>query len=55
MEFGMSRRIKPKQKYMHISMKDVWHNLVKNKGLWGYVVILKLLGRKVAQIGPSRC
>ena len=27
MEFGMSRRIKPKEKYMHISMKEVWRNL----------------------------
>ena len=27
MEFGMSRWIKPKDKYVHISVKEVWHNL----------------------------
>ena len=27
MEFGMSRMIKPKEKYVHISMKEVWRNL----------------------------
>ena len=27
MEFGMSRRIKPKEKYVRISMKDVLCNL----------------------------
>ena len=27
MEFGMSRRIKPKEKYVRISMKEIWHNL----------------------------
>ena len=30
----MSRRIKPKEKYVNISMKEVWHNLeglFKNK------------------------
>ena len=27
MEFGMSGRIKPNEKYMRISMKEVWHNL----------------------------
>ena len=37
MEFGMSRRIKPKEKYVHISMKDIWRNLdgpykIKNCG-----------------------
>ena len=26
-EFGMSHRIKPKKKYVHISMKEVWCNL----------------------------
>ena len=24
MEFGMSRRIKPKDKYVRISMKEIW-------------------------------
>ena len=41
MEFGMSRRIKPKQKYVRISMKEIWRNLYgppKNKELWIYVV-----------------
>ena len=27
MEFGMSRRIKPKDKYVRISMKEIWCNL----------------------------
>ena len=27
MEFGMSRRIKPKEKYVHISRKEIWRNL----------------------------
>ena len=26
MEFGMSRRIKPKEKYVCISMKEIWCN-----------------------------
>ena len=26
MEFGMSHRIKPKEKYVRISMKEVWRN-----------------------------
>ena len=41
MEFGMSRRIKPKEKYVHISMKDIWRNLggpLKNFELWIYIV-----------------
>ena len=32
---------KPKEKYVHISMKEVWRNLdnqSKNKELWSYVV-----------------
>ena len=27
MEFGMSRSIKPKEKYVCISMKEIWYNL----------------------------
>ena len=27
MEFGMSRRIKPKEKYVRISMKEIWRDL----------------------------
>ena len=27
MEFGMSRRIKPKKKYVRISVKELWCNL----------------------------
>ena len=27
MEFGMSRRIKPKEKYVRISLKEIWRNL----------------------------
>ena len=41
MELGMSRRIKPKEKYMRISMKEIWCNLdgpLKNLELWSYVV-----------------
>ena len=40
MEFGMSRRIKPKRN-MCISMKEIWCNLdgpLKNNELWSYVV-----------------
>ena len=51
MEFGMSRRIKPKRK-MCGGKRDIWPTLdgpPKNKELCSYV------GRKVAQIGPSRC
>ena len=43
MEFGMSRRIKPKD--------EVWHNLdgpSKNKELWSYVVSFELSRPKVA-------
>ena len=39
MEFGMSRRIKPKEKYARISMKEIWRNLddpLKNKEFWSY-------------------
>ena len=41
MEFGMSRRIKPKEKYVRVAMKEIWRNLdgpPKNKQLWSYVV-----------------
>ena len=52
MEFGMSRRIKPKEKYVLISLKDIWLNLdgpPKNKEL---LVVSFLISRpKVAQIG----
>ena len=37
----MSRRIKSKEKYVRISMKEIWRNLYgppKNKELWSYVV-----------------
>ena len=49
MEFGMSRRIKPNEKYVCISMKEIWRNLdglSKIKNLWSYVVLLNLVGRK---------
>ena len=58
MEFGISRRIKPKEKYVRISMKEIWRNLdgpLKNKELWSYVVSFEFSRPKVAQIGPSRC
>ena len=54
MEFGMSRRIKPKEKYVRISMKEIWRNLdgpPKNKELWSYVVSFEFSRPKVAQIG----
>ena len=41
MEFGMSRRITPKEKYVYISLKEIWCNLdglPKIKELWFYVV-----------------
>ena len=41
MEFGMSRRVKPREKYVRISMKEIWRNLAgppKNKEFWSYVV-----------------
>ena len=40
----MSRRIKPKEKYVRISMKEMWRNLdgpPKNKESWSYVVSFK--------------
>ena len=41
MEFGMSLRIKPNEKYVCISLKEIWRNLdgpPKNKELWSYIV-----------------
>ena len=41
MEFGMSRRVKPEEKYVRISMKEILSNLdspPKNKELWSYIV-----------------
>ena len=37
MEFGMSRRINPKEKYVRISMKEIWTVCHKIE-LWSYVV-----------------
>ena len=51
MEFGMYRRIKSTNKYMRISMKEVWRNLdgpSKNKELWSYVVSFEFSRPKVA-------
>ena len=51
MEFGMSRRIKPKEKYVRISMKEIWHNLdgpPKNKELWSDVVSFEFSTPKIA-------
>ena len=45
----MSRRIKPKEKYVRISMKEICRNLdgpPKNKELWSYVVKVELVNRK---------
>ena len=58
MEFGLSCRIKPKEKYVRISMKEICRNLdglLKNKELWNYIVSFEFSRTKVAQIGPSRC
>ena len=58
MEFGMSRRIKPKEKYVRISMKEIWRNLdrpPKNKELWSYVRSFEFSRSKEAQIGPNKC
>ena len=41
MGFGKTRRIKPKEKYVSISMNKIWCNLdglPKNKELWSYEV-----------------
>ena len=49
-------RIKPKENYVRISMKEIWRNLdgpPKNKELWIYVVSFEFSWPKVAQIGPS--
>ena len=54
----MSRRIKPKEKYVRISMKEIWRNLdgcAEKYELWSYVVSFVFSRLKVAQIGPSRC
>ena len=56
MEFGMSRRIKPKEKYVRISMKDIWRNLdgpSNNKELWSYVVNFEFSRPNVARRGIS--
>ena len=60
MEFGMSRRINPKEiKCVRISIKEtfgaIWTVRRKNKELWSYVVSFEPNRPKVAQIGPSRC
>ena len=58
MEFEMSRRIKPKEKYVRISIKEVWRNLdspSKNKEFVELHSEFELSRPKVAQIGPSRC
>ena len=55
MGFGMSRRIKPKETYVRISIKEIWRNLdgpSKNKELWSYNNFSR---PKVAQIGPNMC
>ena len=51
MEFGMSCRIKPKEKYVRISVKKIWRNLdglPKNNELWSYVVSFEFSRPKVA-------
>ena len=41
----MSRRIKPKEKYVRISIGAIWTVRRKIKNLCSYVVILNLVGR----------
>ena len=54
MEFGMSRRIKPKEKYVRI-----WRNLdgpSKNKELWSYVVNFEFSRPKGSSVASNgRC
>ena len=50
MEFGLSRMIKPKEKYVRISMKEIWR---KNKELWSYVVSFVFSRPKVAHFPIS--
>ena len=40
MEFGMSSRIKPKEKYVRNSMKEIWGNLdgPPKQRMWTYMV-----------------
>ena len=45
MEFGMSRRIKPKRNMCAFQMNELWSNLdspLKTKELWSYVVKFEL-------------
>ena len=56
MFYGIWIRIKPKEKYVQISMKEIWRNLdgpPKNKELWCYVVSFEFSRPKVAEIVPS--
>ena len=58
MELGMSRRIKPKEKYVRISMKDVWRNLDDPSKNTEFVELrsdFELSRPNVAQIAISRC
>ena len=55
MEFGMSRGIKPKEKYVRISMMEIWRTLdgpAKNKELWSYVVKFEF-SRPKGSCGPT--
>ena len=48
----MSCRIKPTEKYVRISMKEIWRNLdgpPKNKELWSYVASFEFSRSKAAQ------
>ena len=58
MEFGMSCRIKPKEKYVRISMKEIWCNLDSpsiNKELWSYVVKFEFSRPKSSSCRGSTC
>ena len=57
MELGVSRRIKPKEKYVRISMKEIWRNLdgpSKNKELSRYVVSFEFSRPKRSSVIMSK-
>ena len=54
----MSRRIKPKYKYVRISMKEIWCNLdgsPKYKQLWSYVVSFEFYRVRGAPPNSPHC
>ena len=50
MEFGMSRRIKPKRNMCAFQMKEIWPNLdgpPKIKQMWSYVMEIEFSRPKI--------